>query len=234
KRMGFKPDQIQDPLYSTVGDTGAALTLMMLVGAMETSRPGAKILVAGYGNGCDALLLTATDQIDKIRNKKGIKGHLASRKDLPSYQKYLSWRGLVPIAPPARPDREPTSMAAVWRERAQNLGLYGSKCTSCGAQQYPIQRVCVKCHAKDEYEMVRMADQKVNIFTFTQDNLAATIDPPAVVAVVEFEGGGRGYFDMTDRDPKEVKMGMPVEFTFRKLYFERGIHNYFWKVRPVR
>ncbi|MFQ5904278.1 MAG: hydroxymethylglutaryl-CoA synthase family protein [Candidatus Binatia bacterium] len=234
KRLGFKPDQIQDPLSSTVGDTGAALSLMMLVGSLETARPGAKILLAGYGNGCDVLLLTATDQIDKIRTKKGIKGHLASRKELSGYQKYLTWRGLVPITPPARPDREPTSITAVWRERAQNLALYGSKCKSCGAQQYPIQRVCVKCHTKDEYELVRLADQQVSIFTFTQDNLAASVDPPAVVAVVEFEGGGRGYFDMTDRDPKEVKVGMPVEFTFRKLFFERGIHNYYWKVRPVR
>lgn len=234
KMLGFKPDQIQDSLFSTVGDTGAALPVMVLVAALETARPGAKILLAGYGNGCDAVLLTATDQIDKIRNKKGIKGHLASKKDLASYQKYLTWRGLVPVTPAPRPDREPTSVTAVWRERAQNLGLYGSRCKSCGAQQYPIQRVCVKCHVKDDYELVRLADQEVKIFTFTQDNLAATVDPPAVVAVVEFEKGGRGYFDMTDRDPKEVKMGMPVEFAFRKLFFERGIHNYYWKVRPVR
>ncbi|MBI2878002.1 MAG: OB-fold domain-containing protein [Candidatus Tectomicrobia bacterium] len=234
KLLGFKPEQVQDGLFSAVGDTGAALPLMMLVGALETAKAGDKILVASYGNGCDALLLSVTDRINQLRNRRGIKGYLAAKKPLPSYQKYLTWRGLVPVAPPARPDREPTSMTAVWRERAQNLGLYSSKCTSCGAQQYPIQRVCVKCHAKDTYELVRLVDQSVKIFTFTQDNLAASVDPPAVVAVVEFEGGGRGYFDMTDRDPQEVKVGMLLEFTFRKLYSDRGVHNYYWKVMPPR
>lgn len=234
KLLGFKPEQIQDGLFAGVGDTGAALPLMMLVGALETSKAGDKILVASYGNGCDVLLLSVTDRINQLRNRQGIKGHLASKKPLASYQKYLTWRGLVPVAPASRPDRDATSITAVWRERAQNIALYSSKCKSCGAQQYPIQRVCVKCHVKDNYELVRLVDQKVKIFTFTQDNLAASVDPPAVVAVVEFEGGGRGYFDMTDRDPQEVKVGMPVEFTFRKLYFDRGIHNYYWKVMPPR
>jgi uncharacterized OB-fold protein len=54
------------------------------------------------------------------------------------------------------------------------------------------------------------------------------------VAVVDFDGGGRGVFDMTDRDPSVLKVGMRVEMTFRKLYSDRGIHNYYWKVRPIR
>jgi uncharacterized OB-fold protein len=39
---------------------------------------------------------------------------------------------------------------------------------------------------------------------------------------------------MTDRDPSALKVGMRVEMTFRKLYTDRGIHNYYWKVRPIR
>jgi uncharacterized OB-fold protein len=39
---------------------------------------------------------------------------------------------------------------------------------------------------------------------------------------------------MTDRDPAECKVGMEVEMTFRKIAFERGIHNYFWKCKPAR
>jgi uncharacterized OB-fold protein len=41
-------------------------------------------------------------------------------------------------------------------------------------------------------------------------------------------------FELTDRDPDAVEVGMLVEMTFRKLYFTRGIHNYYWKARPVR
>lgn len=234
KILGLKPEQVQDSLITSIGNTGTAMPLMMLVAALEEAKPGQKMVLVGYGNGCDAILLTVTDNIARLKTRRGIKGHLTSKKDLSSYQKYLTWRGLVPIQPAARPDREPTSVVGVWRELAQNIALYGSKCKSCGAQQYPIQRVCVMCHKKDDYELVRLADKKATIFTFTADNLAASVDPPAIGGVVNFEGGGRAAFDMTDRDPMAVKMGMEVEFTFRKLYFERGIHNYYWKIKPLR
>jgi uncharacterized OB-fold protein len=52
--------------------------------------------------------------------------------------------------------------------------------------------------------------------------------------LIEFEGGGRAFFDLTDRDPAKVEVGMPVEMTFRKLQYDRGLTNYFWKARPVR
>jgi hydroxymethylglutaryl-CoA synthase len=35
-------------------------------------------------------------------------------------------------------------------------------------------------------------------------------------------------------DPKALKIGGRVEMTFRRLYTANGIHNYFWKARPVR
>jgi hypothetical protein len=31
-----------------------------------------------------------------------------------------------------------------------------------------------------------------------------------------------------------VKIGDRVELTFRRLYTANGIHNYFWKARPIR
>jgi uncharacterized OB-fold protein len=31
-----------------------------------------------------------------------------------------------------------------------------------------------------------------------------------------------------------VKIGDRVEMTFRRLYTVDGIHNYFWKAKPVR
>jgi uncharacterized OB-fold protein len=40
--------------------------------------------------------------------------------------------------------------------------------------------------------------------------------------------------DMTDRDPAECKVGIPVDLTFRKLYYVGGIYNYWWKCRPAR
>ena len=45
------------------------------------------------------------------------------------------------------------------------------------------------------------------MFSYTHDKLASVVDPPASVVVVDFEGGGRGIFDLTDRDPAKVEIG---------------------------
>ena len=34
--------------------------------------------------------------------------------------------------------------------------------------------------------------------------------------------------------PDAVKIGDRVEMTFRRLFTADGIHDYFWKARPVR
>jgi uncharacterized OB-fold protein len=40
--------------------------------------------------------------------------------------------------------------------------------------------------------------------------------------------------ELTDVDADGVAIGDRVEPTFRRLSSADGIHNYFWKVRPVR
>ena len=70
--------------------------------------------------------------------------------------------------------------------------------------------------------------------TYTADYATPTPDPPLVLAVIDFEDGGRMWAYMTDKDEKEIQIGMPVEMTFRKLFTADGIHNYFWKCMPPR
>ena len=38
---------------------------------------------------------------------------------------------------------------------------------------------------------------------------------------------------MTDVDPDTVHIGQRVEMTFRRLWTAQGVHNYFWKAKPV-
>ena len=52
-------------------------------------------------------------------------------------------------------------------------------------------------------------------------------------AVVDFDGGGRLPVELTDVDAAGVGIGDRVEMTFRRLFTADGIHNYFWKARPV-
>ena len=39
---------------------------------------------------------------------------------------------------------------------------------------------------------------------------------------------------MTDVDPDTVAIGNRVAMTFRKISTVAGVHNYFWKARPLR
>jgi uncharacterized OB-fold protein len=78
-----------------------------------------------------------------------------------------------------------------------------------------------------------MADTEGTIATFTVDRIAYSPSPPIVFAVVDFDGGGRLPIELTDAKVEELAMGGRVEMTFRRLYTADGIHNYFWKARPV-
>ena len=240
KRMGFQPEQIQDPLLDTVGNTGAALPLMILVAALEEAKAGDRILVVSWGNGSDAIVLKVTEEIEKIRDRRGIKRHLEIKRTLDNYEKYLRWRGIIPLEAAARPAKAPTSMASLWREHCTALPLYGVKCKKCGTPQMFLDafssraRVCMECFAKDEFEPYRFADKRGKVASFSHDFLALSQDPPNTLTTVDFEGGGRGIFEMADRDPEECKVGMGVELTFRKIFFDKAVHNYFWKCKPLR
>jgi hydroxymethylglutaryl-CoA synthase len=240
RRMGFAPEQIQEPLLDTVGNTGAALPLMILVAALEEAKAGDRILLVSWGSGSDAMVLRVTEAIERIRDRRGIRRNLEIKRTLDSYEKYLRWRGLVPLEAAARPGKNPTSMSSLWREHRSYLPLYGVKCKKCGTPQLFLNfsstraRICIECQAKDEFEPYRFADKRGKVASFSHDFLALSQDPPNTLTVVDFEGGGRGAFEMSDRDPEECKVGMEVEMTFRKIFFDKGVHNYFWKCKPAR
>jgi hydroxymethylglutaryl-CoA synthase len=239
KQLGAEPGQLQDTLLSTVGDTGAASTLLMLVAALEDAKPGDKILVASFGNGGDAMFFQVTDKITTLAERRAVKKHLSSRKELASYEKYLAFRNLAPMDLGMRGEVHfRTPMSALFRERRQILSLVGSRCKKCGTPQYPYQRVCVnpECGAIDQMEDYRFSDRTGVIFTYTGDNLAASIDPPSIYGLIDFHGGGRYWFDFTDCELESIKVGMPVEMTFRRRYVDEpsGVYGYSWKATPIR
>ncbi len=236
KRLGFDlKTQIEKRLFGSVGDTGTALPIMLLVSVLEEARPKDKILLVNYGDGCNVFVFEVTEEINNCRNRQGIRGHLQSRRSI-HYHEYLRWREILPTEPPARPpaDQSRPSAVALWRDRKGGLALYGVKCKKCGTPQYPAQRICYKCRNKDEFEDYAFSDKKAKLTSFSHDLASYSVDPPITVCAVDFEGGGRIMCDMTDRDPKGVEVGMPVEMTFRKLFYRADFYNYWWKCKPIR
>jgi hydroxymethylglutaryl-CoA synthase len=236
RKLGLSENQVDDVLPSSVGNTGSAMCLMSLVAALEQADQGEKILLANYGNGCDVFTLTTADSITSRKDRRGIKKYLSSKSMLTPYSRYLKWREIIQVQPAARPPieaRQPSPVAQ-WRERMWELRLTGTKCRQCGTPQYPPQRVCLVCHAKDQFDPYTFFDKPAKVFSFSHDYIVQSVDSPVTVTFVDFEGGGRLMCDMTDRDPATVEVGMPLEMSFRKLYYVGGIYNYWWKCQPVR
>lgn len=243
RKLGIGKEQLQSPFFEQIGNTGTAMAGMMLVAALEEAKAGDRILFANYGNGADVFILKVTDGIAKVRNRGTFARQLNNKKMIYNYSSYLRWRNIVAMEKAKRPDLQPTSISNLRRNVKILLSLYGVKCKKCGTPQYTQagllssyvmpQRVCVECGTKDQFDDYPFYDKRGTIYSYTKDNLAASLDPPLTVAIVDFEGGGRAAFEMTDRDPQEVKVGMPVALTFRKLFYERGIHNYYWKAIPI-
>ncbi len=238
KKMGVNAEKVQGNMFGVMGDTGAAYAPMMLVAALEEASPGDLILVAGYGSGCDAMFFKVTEDIEKVKMPASFKERLASKEELDNYEKYLVFRNMLPLEIGIRGEEVPiTAFSALWRDRKTVLSLYGTKCRRCGTPHFPRQRVCVnpECGAMDEMEDYCFANRKGNIFTYTADNLSFSYSPPAIYGVIDFEGGGRYWFDFTDCDLESIKVGMPVEMSFRRKYLDkqRGTSGYFWKAVPV-
>ncbi|MGQ4809807.1 hypothetical protein NKDENANG_03242 [Candidatus Entotheonellaceae bacterium PAL068K] len=227
--------QLQGGLFGTVGNTGVAFAPMLLVGALEAAKAGQKLLMVTYGNGADAFAFEVTNNIAKVRRnmQRGLHYQIATKQIVDSYEHYARFRQLMTGEGVRRPPVG-ASASAAWRDRDAIFRLYGSTCTACGMVQYPPQRVCVQCQEKDQMEPVRLSDQPGSVFTFTRDFLSASVDPPSVMSIVDFEVGGRIYCEMTDRVPADVTIDMPVEMTFRKINDAGGFHNYYWKCRPLR
>ena len=237
KDAGFKPEQIQDHMFNQVGNTGTPYPLMILIAALEDAKPGDRIIVASYGNGSDAILLTVTKELEKAKDRRGIKKSLAFKKDIGQYERFITCRDVLPIDTAGRGEETAlTSASALWRERRDVLGMMGSKCKRCGTPQYPAQHICANpaCQAVDEMEDYPFSDKTAKVFTYTGDLLAFSPNPPAIYGVINFDGGGRYIMDFTDCEIDKIKVGQTVVLSFRRKYVDRiGLSGYFWKAKPI-
>jgi hydroxymethylglutaryl-CoA synthase len=233
-KNGFTPDKAVDTLLLNVGDTGAAQATLGLVNALENAVAGERILVLDYGNGANAMILTVTENISKLSGINQIKHYLETRNELDSYVRFLSWRDIA-RAEPGAPFKLQASTAQTWREQKINLRLHGSICKKCGAASFPISRICDECLSKDEYEEFCAAEHVCKLYTFSVDKYAGRSDDPVLIqAVAEDENGSHIYTIMTNFNKEDIKVGMNVEFTFRKMHELGDFPNYFWKLRPLR
>ncbi|HEY8526729.1 MAG TPA: OB-fold domain-containing protein [Acidimicrobiales bacterium] len=222
--LGDRLDPVAKEVDGAVGFTGAAHPALLLAAALDRAAPGQVLALVVLADGADVLLFRTTDALAAYRPARPVADQIAGGGPVP-YGKALAWRGFLPVEPPRRPEPARPSASAAARSTDWKFAFVGSE-SDDGAVHLPP--------APTDDRVRPMAEATGTIVTFTIDRLAYSPSPPVVFAVVDFDGGGRLPVELTDVDADEVRIGGRVEMTFRRLFTADGIHNYFWKARPVR
>ena len=238
KATGISAEAVADNLQAMCGETGVAHPLVMLVAALEGAAPGEKILICGFGQGSDALLFETTAALADYPARRGVAGSLARRCEETNYIKYLTFNGLLDMERGMRAEHDKqTALTALYRNRGMLLGFIGGKCTKCGTLQIPKTRICVNPNCGEHNSQIdeHFSEKAASVMSWTADQLAYSIDPPAHYGIVNFEGGGRLMVDFTDVDPDAIDVNMPIRMVFRikDLDEQRGFVRYFWKASPA-
>jgi hydroxymethylglutaryl-CoA synthase len=233
RNLKVDADRLVDDLSTTVGQTGSAHAGLLLASILEQSEPGQLVALVALADGADVLVFRTTPALAPWSPAEPIADQISGGADLP-YGKFLTWRGMVTPEPPRRPEPQRVSSSAAWRNEDWKYGFVGSKDRSSESVHLPPSRISMKGGAVDDMEPIGRADAVATIATYTVDRMAYSPSPPTVFAVLDFEGGGRFPVELTDVEPDRVEIGDRVTMTFRKLFTADGIHDYFWKAKPLR
>jgi 3-hydroxy-3-methylglutaryl CoA synthase/uncharacterized OB-fold protein len=233
RAVGARPEAYADDLSAELGNPGVAQAMVVLADVLDRAEPGQTIAVVQLADGADVLLLRTTPAIATYRSSPTVREQLATTRDDLSYAQFLTWRGVLRREPPRRPEPDRPAAPPSLRSTSWKFGFVGSR-DEGGFIHLPPSRVSMESGAIDEMDEVRMADVPATIATYTVDRLAYSLSPPVVAAVIDFDGGGRFQCELTDVAPAAVAIGDRVEMTFRRLYTVDGVHDYFWKARPIR
>lgn len=229
-KLGAKA--LADNMNATVGNTGAAHFGVVLADALDKAAAGTVIAVVALADGADVMIFRTTDAIGSYTPSKSVADQIAHSAPV-TYGKFLSWRNVVDVEPPNRPMPSRVSSSAAARSTDWKFGFVASKDRTTGIVHIPPQRVGINGGKFDDMEPVEEAESLATVATYTVDRLIYSESPPVIFAVLDFDGGGRFPCQLTDCDVDDIKVGVRVEMMFRRLGTADGIHNYFWKARPI-
>ena len=234
RTSGVRAGAVTDSLASRIGNAGTAQPGILLADVLDRAGPDETVLLVVLADGATALVLRTTEALARHRQPQPVAAQIAAGSTALDYATFLSWRGFLDREPPRRPDPDPVAAPPAQRRADWKFGLVAAACTRCGTRSLPPDRVCQHCHAVDEMAPEPLAGVPATVATCTVDRLAYTPSPPVLMVVLDFDGGGRMRCQLTDAAEDEVRIGLRVEMTFRRLVTAAGVHNYFWKARPVR
>jgi len=108
-----------------------------------------------------------------------------------------------------------------WREIPQRYNLIGNQCGACNRIYFPPRESCPYCRRKsmDKMKNVKLSG-KGKIVTYSIIHVAPEQfegQAPYPIAVIKLDEGPRITAQIVDCDIDDVKIGMNVQSTFRKI-----------------
>ena len=237
-KLGFKGNPADD-LQLNCGYTGTAHPLLMLANVLEQAGPGERILLIGFGQGADAIVLRTTEHLASRQPARGVGGNLADKLVTRDYLRMLSFYQAIELEWGMRAEKSSKTMLSTqYRAADQTAGFKAGRCGRCGTVQFPQLQYCVDtdCQAPAaEFEDFSLIDEPGEVFTFTSDWLYYYPAPPLHVGFIQFDIGARVMMEMVDIGNNGLAVGMPMRNVFRakEIDRQRGYRRYFWKAIPA-
>lgn len=220
------------------GYAGAAHAPLMLANALAEASPGDRLLVIGFGQGVDVLVLEAGNA-RLAEGQRGVAGALADGVATDSYLRMLSFYDGIDLEWGMRSERSnKTALSEQHRSSGQNAGFVAGACGACGTVQFPRLEYCVnpECAAPAAgFADVPLADAAAKLLTHTSDWLSYHPAPPLNVGFVQFDNGARLLMEVVDVGADGVEAGAPLRMVYRIKERDRarGYNRYFWKSMPI-
>ena len=127
-------------------------------------------------------------------------------------------------------------IARHWRLNSQRYQLVGEQCPECGNKMFPPRDVCPECADNSPQPEFKFSGQgEVYSYTTVHNPPEGYEESaPYTVALVKLSEGPLITAQLTDVNNEDVKIGMPVEMTTRKIRTqgEEGLIIYGYKFRP--
>ena len=116
KSLKFGQGVAQNGLFFQLGDFGTPMPFMLLISAMKRPKEDAKVILVGFGDGADAVLMHVNNRKalrDLSKNHMGVAGHQKSMIALSNYNVWLDNKKLL------EKDRYVRKSSAVlmWRDK---------------------------------------------------------------------------------------------------------------------
>jgi 3-hydroxy-3-methylglutaryl CoA synthase len=238
KKCGMAADVVADSL-DQCGYAGSAHSCLMLARELERARPGEILVVVGFGQGCDVIVLRATEALRDFAPRRGVTGCLADAQPHNAYLRMLAYDKAIDLEWGMRAEKQlKTSLTEQHRSAFQIASFTAGKCSRCGTIQFPQLAYCVNpgCAAPQKsFVPLSLPDQGAQVLTYTADWLSFYPAPPLYVGFVQFDNGARLLMEIVDVGAAGLQIGTRLKIVHRIKDVDetRGYPRYFWKATPL-